>query len=447
MDKIGVGYASVTDLEKLYVMDALDNQRLSQGKYVSAFEKKFSSLHGHKYGVMCSSGTSALHLALLALKEKYHWDNDDEVLVPAITFIATSNAVLHAGMVPVFVDIDIHTYNMDPLEIEKHINDKTRCIIPVHCFGMPCDMERIKEIADRHDLRILEDCAEAHFAKINGKPVGSFSDVMACSTYVAHTITTGVGGIMCTSDPNLAEILRSLIAHGRACTCERCVASDGNRVCPKRLKTDMDRRFTFVRLGYSCRAGELEGALGLAQLERADEIMNARHANAEYLLHGLEPVEQYIQLPRHPENVEHTYMMFPLLVKPESPLSARQLIEKLEAANIETRPMLPLLNQPVYRELFGDIEKDYPNAEYIDHNGFYIGCHHGLTREELDYQIKTIIDCFMENKSSSGNDNSPIVNGIEIDNTSKKFDLNMEIDNEDIEERFTENLSGGGIPR
>ncbi len=394
MDKIGVGYASVTDIEKRYVMDALDSQRLSQGRYVAEFEKRFAGMHGQRYGAMCNSGTSALHLALETLKEADGWDENTEILVPAITFIATSNAVLHAGMKPVFVDVDIRTYNMNPDEIEEHITENTKCIMPVHCFGMPCDMERIAEIARRHHLRIVEDCAEAHFAKIDGKTVGSFSDIMACSTYVAHTITTGVGGIACTSDEHLIEILRSLLAHGRACTCERCVASDGRQVCPKRLRTEMDRRFTFVRLGYSYRAGEIEGALGLAQLERVDEIMGARHRNAEYLLDGLAPVERYIRLPRCPENVEHTYMMFPLLVRPESPLSARQLVERLEAANIETRPMLPLLNQPVYKELFGDIEKDYPDAEYIDHNGFYIGCHHGLTREELQYEIDTILGCF-----------------------------------------------------
>ena len=326
MDKIGVGYASVTELEKKYVLDALDSQRLSQGKYVAEFERKFAEMHGHRYGVMCNSGTGALHLALLALKEKYGWNDGDEVLVPAITFIATSNAVIHAGLKPVFVEVDIHSYNMDPAEIEKHVTDRTRCIIPVHCFGMPCEMDKISQIAQKYGLRILEDCAESHFAKINGKTVGSFSDIMACSTYVAHTLTTGVGGVMCTSDTELAEILRSLVAHGRACTCEQCIASDGRQVCPKRLKTDLDRRFTFVRLGYSYRVGEIEGALGLAQLERVDEIMDARHKNAEYLIRGLEDVEKYIQLPRHPENIEHTYMMFPILVRPESPKSKSEIV-------------------------------------------------------------------------------------------------------------------------
>lgn len=394
MDKIGVGYASVTDLEKKYVMDALDSQRLSQGKFVAQFEKQFARMHGHRYGVMCNSGTSALHLALEALKEVDGWGSDTEVLVPAITFIATSNAVMHAGLKPVFVDVDIHTYNMDPDEIEKHITSRTKCIMPVHCFGMPCDMERISDLAKKHGLRIVEDCAEAHFAKINGRTVGSFSDIMACSTYVAHTLTTGVGGVMCTSDTSLAEILRSLLAHGRACTCERCIASDADQVCPKRMQTDMDRRFTFLRLGYSYRVGELEGALGLGQLERVDEIMNARHRNAEYLIRSLECVEQYIQLPRHPANIEHTYMMFPLLLKPDSGHTREEMVRFLESRNIETRPMLPLLNQPVYKVIFGDIEKDYPNAQYIDQNGFYIGCHHGLTQQQLQYEVDTIREFF-----------------------------------------------------
>ena len=178
MDKIGVGCASVTDLEKKYVMDALDNQRLSQGKYVNAFEKKFAAMHNQKYGVMCNSGTTALELALATLAEVGKWEKEDEVLVPAITFIATSNACIHVGLKPVFVDVDPVTYNMNPDEIEKHITSRTRCIIPVHAFGMPCDMDRIMEIAKKHDLRVVEDCAESHFAKYKGQPVGGFGDIV-----------------------------------------------------------------------------------------------------------------------------------------------------------------------------------------------------------------------------------------------------------------------------
>lgn len=396
MNKIGVGYASVTDLEKKYVMDALDSGRLSQGKYVADFEKKFASMHGKKYGVMCNSGTSALDMALAMLKEIDGWDENTEVLVPAITFIATSNAVMHVGLKVVFVDVEPDTYNMDPSDIERHITQNTKCILPVHTFGMPCNMTKIMEIAEKFNLRVVEDCAEAHFAKIDNNVVGSFGDVSCFSTYVAHTITTGVGGIVCTNNREYMEILRSLVAHGRACTCEKCLASDGTQTCPKRMQTDMDRRFMFVRMGYSYRVGELEGALGLAQLERKEEIMGARHANARYLIDRLSKYEELIQLPRHPQNIEHTYMMFPIVLKENSGINYREIIEYLEKSNIETRPMLPLLNQPIYREIFGNIEDDYPNAKYINSNGFYVGCHHGLAKQELDYIVTTISN-YLEN--------------------------------------------------
>ena len=389
-NKVGVGYASVTDIEKKYVMEALDSQRLSQGKFVALFEKKFSNMHGKKYGVMCNSGTTALELALATLKEVDKWDENTEVLCPAITFIATSNAVIHQNMKVVFVDVDPKTYNMNPEEIEKHITDKTKCIIPVHTFGMPCDMDRIVEISQKHHLRIVEDCAEAHFAKVNGKVIGSFSDISCFSTYVAHTITTGVGGMCCTDNTQFMEILRSLVAHGRACTCERCIASDANVVCPKRMQTSMDRRFMFVRMGYSYRVGEIEGALGLGQLERKEEIMNKRHQNAKYLIEHLRKYDSLIQLPIPPSNVEHTYMMFPILIKKDTNIKKDAFVRHLESQNIETRPMLPLLNQPIYKEIFGDIEDQYPVAKYIDENGFYVGCHHGLSQEDLDAIVRAI---------------------------------------------------------
>lgn len=348
MNKIGVGYASVSELEKKYVLDALDNERLSQGKYVSKFEKIFADMHEQKYGVMCNSGTTALHVALEILKETENWDENTEVIVPAITFIATSNSCIHAGLKPVFVDVDQYTYNMDPDQIEKHITENTKCIIPVHTFGQACEMDKIMEIAKKYKLKVLEDCAESHFAKYKGKTVGSFGDIAAFSTYVAHTITTGVGGVVTTNNREYMEIARSLIAHGRACTCEVCLASDPNTVCPKRMQTEIDRRFMFVRMGYSYRVGELEGALGLAQLERADEIMERRSENAEKLTTSLEKFENKIQLPKHKEYIDHKYMMYPIVIKQNSGFTRKEFVNYLEKNNIETRPMLPLLNQPIY---------------------------------------------------------------------------------------------------
>ena len=397
MNKIGVGYALLTDLEKKYVNMALDSGRLSPGPFVQKFEKKFAEMHKQKYGIACNSGTSSLHVALEALKEKYSWDQNSEVLVPAITFIATSNAVMHAGMKPVFVDVDSRTYNIDTKLIEEKITENTVAIMPVHTFGQPCEMDSIVKIATKYGLKIVEDCAEAHFAVYKGRPVASFSNIAGSSTYVAHTITTGIGGVITTDDTNLAEIARSLIAHGRACTCENCIAYNSKQVCKLRMQTEMDRRFMMIRLGYSYRIGELEGALGVAQLENKDFIINTRKANAKILTDGLKDVEQYLQLPYYPEYVEHSFMMYPLVIKDDKAFTRNEIVKYLEQNNIETRPMLPLLNQPIYKEIFGDIEKDYPVAQWINNNGFYVGCHHGLSKEELNMIIKTI-HAFLENR-------------------------------------------------
>lgn len=395
MNKQGVGYASVTELEKKYVLEALDSQRLSQGKFVARFEREFSKMHDNRYGIMCNSGTSALTLAIETLKETEKWGPDTEILVPAITFIATSNAVIHAGLKVIFVDVDPLTYNINPIEIRKHITKNTKCIIPVHAFGMPCEMNEIMAIAKEFNLKVIEDCAESHFAKIDGRVIGSFGDISCFSTYVAHTITTGIGGIVCTNNREYSEILRSLLAHGRACTCEVCIASDSKVVCPKRLTTEIDRRFMFERLGYSFRVGEIEGALGLAQIERKDEIMDARHRNAELLIKGLSQYEDLIQLPRHRDGVEHTYMMFPIVIK-DKRIDRKNLTDFLEKNNIETRPMLPLLNQPIYKKIFGNIEDDYPVTKYIDKHGFYIGCHHGMNEQDI-LEILKVFDNFFRN--------------------------------------------------
>ncbi len=390
MDKIGVGYAYVSDKEKKYVNEALDAGRLSQGDMVNRFEKEFARLHDEKYGIACNSGTSALHVALEALKEKYQWKGNSEVLVPAITFIATSNACIHAGLKPVFVDVDSKTYNMNPNCIEAKITSDTVAIMPVHTFGQPCEMDDIVKIAQKHNLRIVEDCAEAHFATYKGKKVGSFSDISGFSTYVAHTITTGIGGVITTNDKELAEISRSLIAHGRACTCEKCLASDPKQVCKLRMNTELDKRFMMVRMGYSYRIGELEGALGLGQLENRDVIMDTRKENAKYLTENLLPLKDFLQLPEYPEYVDHSFMMYPILIKKNLSFSRKDLVEFIEKNNIETRPMLPLLNQPIYKKIFGDIEADYPVAQWINQNGFYVGCHHGLGRIELDKIVKVM---------------------------------------------------------
>jgi len=389
--KIGVGFASVTELEKKYVNEALDNSRLSPSTYVRNFEKAFANRHSVKHGVMCNSGTSAIHIAFEALKETEGWNKDTEVIVPALTFISSVNAVLHAGLKPVFSDVGAKTYNIDPLQIEQHITSKTKAILPVHCFGLPCEMDQIYSIADKHNLKIVEDCADAHFATYKGRTVGSWGEYAAFSTYVAHTIMTGVGGVTITNNRRHAEILRSLIAHGRSCTCEVCIAANPNQVCKKRLDSELDRRFCFERMGYSYRVGELEGALGMAQLERCDEIMDKRRSNARRLNELLAPYQADLQLPIYGEEYDHTFMMYPIMIISER-FTRKDITDFLEKHNIETRPLFPLLNQPLYKKMYGNLEDNYPVAKNISRKGFYVGCHHGLGEAELQYIGNTISD-------------------------------------------------------
>ncbi|MEK6843248.1 MAG: DegT/DnrJ/EryC1/StrS family aminotransferase [Candidatus Micrarchaeota archaeon] len=389
--KIGVGTADITETEKKYVMDALDNKRLSYGPYIQKFESEFSRLHSRKHGLMCNSGTSALRISVLALKEFYNWKDGDEIIVPALTFVATSNVVIQSNLSPVFVDVDPITYEIDPKLIEQKITSKTRAIIPVHLFGLPCDMDPIMEIARKHKLAIIEDSCETMFAKYKGKTVGSFGEFGCFSTYMAHLIVTGVGGLILCDNSELAVIARSMLNHGRDSI--YMSIDDDDNVSKKDLTMIMDRRFSFVRLGYSFRATELEGAIGCAQLERWEKIISGRKENAAYLIKGLSQFSNKIQLPHAPAGREHVFMMFPIVVK-DPKINRDDLTLFLEEKGIETRHMLPLINQPIYKKMFGDLEPKFPVASAINKNGFYIGCHHLLKKEELDYMIKVFGEYF-----------------------------------------------------
>lgn len=396
--QIGVGGFKVSPQAVKYVLDVLKNHRLSYGYYLSEFEKQFARLHDIKYAIFVNSGTSALQISLHALKEKYGWRNSDEILVPAITFPATVNIVLKNNLKPVFVDVDAKFYDIDPEKIEEKISKKTRAIIPVHVGGHPANMGKIVKIAKKYNLKILEDSCETMFATSDGKPVGSFGDVAAFSTYAAHIIVTGVGGFATTNDNELALLIKSLANHGRD---EIYISMDDDKTDnPQELFQIVSRRFNYVYPGYSYRGTELEGAIGLAQLEEKDEALEKRKKAAQILSEGLSPFEEFLQLPRAREGAEHVFMFYPILVK-NPQIERDELVFFLEENLIETRFLLPLLNQPVYKKIFGNIEDDYPVAKYIAKNGFYIGCHPELTETDLDYIITIFKKFFKKYKLKS----------------------------------------------
>ena len=378
--EIGVGGFTVTPLARRYVNEVLDSNRLSYGDFHRRFEGAFAAEHDSKHAVFCNSGTSALQIALQALKEKHGWSDGDEVIVPAITFIATSNIVLHNRMVPVFADVDPLTYTLDPAKFEAAITPKTRAVIPVHLLGLPADMDPISGIARKRGLSVIEDSAEAMFARYKGRKVGSLGDIGCFSTYIAHYIVTGAGGLSTTSDTDLHVRMRSLMNHGRDSI--YLSIDDDKDATGARLHEIVAKRFQFVSVGHSYRATELEAALGLAQLEEKDGIYAARTGMARRLSAGLSEFADRLQLPSCPPDRDHSYMLYGLVLKGED---KTPLVNFLEDRGIETRDMLPLINQPVYKKMFGDLEPKFPVAKSLNRSGFYIGCHQYMTESDSDY--------------------------------------------------------------
>lgn len=381
--QIGVGGPVITSLARKYVGQVLKSGRLTYGPFLQQFEKEFARIHHRKFAISSNSGTSSLKVAVHALKELEGWRDGEEILVPALTFVATANVVLLNNLRPVFVDIDPRTYNIDPQKIEAKITEKTRAIMPVHVCGLPADMIAIMDIAKKHNLRVIEDSCETMFVKRDGHIVGSLGDVACFSTYAAHILTTGVGGLALTNNPLIATKIRSLVNHGRDSI---YIAMDDDKDKKgKVLKEIIQKRFFFQSVGYSHRLTEFEGALGLAGLRDWEKNIRTRQSYAKRMVAGLASYAEYLQLPHIPPRAEHAFMMFPIVAKNKN-LNVDTLVEWLEEGyNIETRPLLPLLNQPVYKKLFGDIEKQYPVAEFVRKNAFYIGCHPQMSSADIAY--------------------------------------------------------------
>ena len=383
---ITLGYLNISERGKALVNDVLETNRLSYGKYTQQFENSFAQQHGCSRGIFCNSGTSALQIALAALKESYGYKDGDEVLVPALTFIATSNVVLQNGLKPVFVDVDPHTFNMNPNLIKEKITSRTRAIIPVHLFGLPADMKSIMQIARNYPyLAVIEDSCETMFAYQDGQPVGSFGDLACFSTYVAHLIVGGVGGIVTTKDAILEKLCRSLMAHGRDAIYTNIDQDDTNDNTV--LRQMVERRYNFERVGYSYRATEFEAAIALSELEHAKDIIFARRANAALLSAKLQDLSNFLQLPHVPDGFTHSFMMYPMVLKSGN---RDDFLLYLEENGIETRYAFPLLSQPIYRKLFPGLETEYPVARHLSERGFFIGIHQGLSYEDIDYVSKII---------------------------------------------------------
>lgn len=378
---VGTGTFKATPRMFQLVSEVLSSGRISYGPLSQQFERDFSDLHECKYGILSNSGTSSLHVALQALKEVHDWADWTEVIVPSLTFVATINIVLHNRMTPVFVDVEPETYGLDPALLQDAITERTRAIIPVHLFGQPCNMTPIMQIAGQYGLKIIEDSCETMFVRHKQQIVGSMGDIACFSMYNAHLLTTGVGGMGTTNSPIYASKMRSLVNHGL--DIDELYVDDNFSPRPA-----TGRSFRFTHAGHSFRITELEAALGLAQLEDARSILMGRMRNARHIGAKLKMLNDHqsagLRLPAIAPDNEHAFMMFPIVMDNQTAeINKRTLTAYLNEWGIETRDMMPITNQPIFSEYL-DPQK-FPEANHINKAGFYVGCHQGLTPEDIEY--------------------------------------------------------------
>ena len=388
--KIPFGTISITQESKDLVSRILDSGRVSSGKYVREFEEQFAELTGTKEAVAFSSGTDADALALAVLYD-YGAERGDEIIVPALSFVATGNAVLQAGFKPVFVDVERKTLNIDPEQIEERITQKTRAIMPVHLMGKPARMDEINQIAKKHNLFVVEDAAEAHGAVYKGRNIGAIGDMAAYSLYLAHTITTIEGGIVTTDREDFAEILRSLRCHGRACKCKICVVNTSSGYCRKRFEHGRDIRFVFERIGYSSKMNEVEAAIGLGSLKMYEQIIDKRRHNLLTMIEKLGEFDEYISTIHEQDGEKIGPHALPMIVNETAPFSRDRFTDYLDKNGIDTRDLFASMpTQCPGFSFLGCKPGDFPNAEYIGDNGLHIGVHQDLTDQHIEYFIDTV---------------------------------------------------------
>lgn len=359
-------------------MQTLESGQLSYGPLSLAFEQRFAAAHGNTYGILANSGTSALVVAVQALKICHGWEDGDQIIVPATTFVATPNAVLLNRLEPVFVDVDAQTYNLDPALIAPAVTDRTRAVLPVSLFGQPADLETIGRVAIPLGLKVIHDSCETAFVTHHGRPLGYYADVTCFSFYAAHLLVTGVGGMALTDSPGYAATMRSLVNHGL----EVDALNPGENFSPRPTP---GRRFRFAHTGHSFRITELEAALGLAGMDDMPQALLLRARNARHLSAGLALLNgvfgNIFQLPYAAYSHEHAWMMYPIVIRRGDKES---LMRHLNECGIETRDMLPLLDQPAFRHVD---RAPFPVSENLIANGFYVGVHQDLSVEDIGYMV------------------------------------------------------------
>lgn len=385
------------DHEMRLAIDSCLDFYLTLGEYKDQFESVLKKYTGAFRASISSSGSAANFTAVTSFKSPYlpnPLKDGDEVLTPAVTFPTTLNPILFNNLMPVFVDCEVGTYNVNVDLLEKAISPKTRAMVLPHTLGNLLQMDRIVALCKEHKLFLMEDCCDALGSTYDGKMAGTFGEVSTLSCYPAHHITMGEGGAVMTMSPLWSKIVRSIRDWGKDCVCEKNAPYNG--VCNQRLQYKIpgleepyDHRYVYTNIGFNNKPTDIQAAIGVAQMKKLPQFVEARKRNFKKLYTALKQWEQYLVLPRWEQKADPSWFAFPLTVR-GSEFKRHELIDFLEReSNIETRLLFAgnILRQPGYSDIKHRLGSTLENSDTVMERSFFVGVYPGLTDEMIDYMI------------------------------------------------------------
>jgi CDP-6-deoxy-D-xylo-4-hexulose-3-dehydrase len=391
--------------ELISLVDASLDFWLTTGRYAEQFEKDLADFLGVKYCLLTNSGSSANLLAVSAITSPKLGERrlkpGDEIITTACGFPSTLNPIIQNNLVPVFIDVDLGTYNIQAEQIEAAISEKTKAVVIPHTLGNPADLDTIMKIVKKYDLWFIEDNCDALGSRYRGKHTGTFGHISTCSFYPAHHITMGEGGAVITSDPLLKKIVMSFRDWGRDCWCKPgCDNSCGKRFDWKLgdLPQGYDHKYIYSHIGYNLKVTDMQAAIGVEQLKKLPGFIEKREENFQLLFRELKKYEQYLVLPQNNLNSDPSWFGFPLLVKPGAPFTRDEIVHYLEDKKIATRMLFGgnLIKQPAYSGMNSRVVDSLKNTDLVMDNLFWIGVYPGLTDQMIKYINDTFAHFFSE---------------------------------------------------
>jgi CDP-4-dehydro-6-deoxyglucose reductase, E1 len=371
---------------------------LTTGRFAAQFEREFAAFTGIRCASLVNSGSSANLAALSCLTSPSLGDRrlrlGDEVITVAAGFPTTVNPIIQNGLIPVFVDVHIPTYNIDATQLKAAVSDRTRAIVLAHTLGNPFDLEAVMQLAEKHNLWVIEDCCDALGSTYKGLAVGTFGDFATTSFYPAHHITMGEGGCVLTQSPMLKKLAESFRDWGRDCWCD----PGKSNTCGCRfewklgdLPTGYDHKYIYSHIGYNLKATDMQAAVGVAQLKKLPAFIAARRDNFAKLHLALSDLEDIFILPEATAHSDPSWFGFPLAIREDAPTTRRQVVNFLEARNIATRLLFGgnLLRQPAYRDIQRRVIGNLKNTDFVMNNVFWVGLYPGISESMMDYMVET----------------------------------------------------------